>query len=426
MENLIENHIINFIHILRSAGLTLGISEMIDALRVMTLLDMTDRDQMYRGLSSVLVKNEHDAAVFDDTFRAYFVPQAVRDQQMSDYMDKKQDMEEARDDLVFKDKPLDLSEKDLETYGAMSEEERQKIRDFIQKTNDGVNVTESLKPILEQSVKSALQRKRDMMSGEQLVPIETTGVDEWDAVLYDMARKQENKDLLMKNIADIKEEEMKEAVILIRQLARHLATRIGRRYKSSSGRQIVDVRRSIRNSLRYGGALMELKYKKKRIQKPNIILITDISGSMLKYSGFLLELMYGLSAVLPNMKGFVFAEHLNELNLKHFNIENFSKNEEIGDGTNLNNSLLEFLADYDIILNRKTVLIILSDTKTVQYLKAADKLKYIGGKVKEILWLNPIAAEDWDRYVQTLAFLPYVSMFEASSIRKLTRALRNI
>jgi hypothetical protein len=188
----------------------------------------------------------------------------------------------------------------------------------------------------------------------------------------------------------------------------------------------VDVRRSIRNSLRYGGALMELKYKKKRIQKPNIILVTDISGSMLKYSGFLLELMYGLSTVLPNMKGFVFAEHLKEINLKHFNIESFSKSEEIGDGTNLNNSLLEFLADYDRMLNRKTVLIILSDTKTVQYLKAVDKLKHIGGKVKEILWLNPVSAEDWDRYVQTLAFMPYVSMYEASSIRKLTRALKNI
>ncbi len=238
MENFIENHIINFIHILRSAGLTVGISEMIDALRVMTLLEMTDRDQMYRGLYSVLVKSEHDATIFDETFHAYFVPQVIRDQQMTEYMDKKQDMEEIKKDFVFKDKPLDISEKDLETYSAMAEDERQKIREFIQKTNDGTNVTESLKPILEQSLKGALQRKRDMISGEQRMPIETTGVDEWDAVLYDMARKQENKDLLMKNIADIKEEEMKEAVVLIRRLARHLATRIGRRYKSSSGRQM--------------------------------------------------------------------------------------------------------------------------------------------------------------------------------------------
>lgn len=426
MENLIENHVINFIHILRNAGLTLGISEIIDALRVMTLLDMTDRDQMYRGLSSVLVKSEHDAVIFDEAFNAYFVPRVVKDQQMAQYMDKKQDMEEIKEDFVFKEQPLDMSERDLETYGAMSEEERQKIRDFIQKTNDGVNVTESMQPMLEQSLKSALQRKRDMMGSEQIIPIETTGNDEWDAVLYDMARKQGNKDLLLKNIADIKEEEMKEAVVLIRRLARYLATRIGRRYKSSSGRQVVDVRRSIRSSLRYGGTLIDLKHKRKRIQKPKVILLTDISGSMLKYSGFLLELMYGLSAVLPNIRGFVFAEHLEKLDLKKFHMERFSKSDEIGEGTNLYNSLLEFLADYDRILDRKTVLIILSDTKTMQYLKAAEKLKYISGKVKEILWLNPVSAEDWDRYVQTLAIRPYVSMYEASSIRKLTRALKDI
>lgn len=426
MENLIENHVINFIHILRSAGLALGISEIIDALRVMALLDMTDRDQMYRGLSSVLVKSEHDAVIFDEAFNAYFVPQTVKDQQMTQYMDKKQDMEEIKEDFVFKEQPLDMSDRDLETYGAMSEEERQKIRDFIQKTNDGVNVTESMKPMLEQSLKSALQRKRDMMGSEQIIPIETTGNDAWDAVLYDMARKQGNKDLLLKNIADIKEEEMKEAVVLIRRLARYLATRIGRRYKSSSGRQIVDVRRSIRGSLRYGGALIDLKHKRKRIQKPKVILLTDISGSMLKYSGFLLELMYGLSAVLPNIRGFVFAEHLEKLDLKKFQMERLGKSDEIGEGTNLYNSLLEFLTDYDRILDRKTVLIILSDTKTMQYLKAAEKLKYISGKVKKILWLNPVSAEDWNRYVQTLAFMPYVSMYEASSIRKLTRALKDI
>ena len=72
--------------------------------------------------------------------------------------------------------------------------------------------------------------------------------------------------------------------------------------KSSAGRKIVDVRRSLRSGLRYGGVLMDLKYKRRRIQKPNVILLTDISGSMLKYSGFLLEMMMGLSAVLPNIR----------------------------------------------------------------------------------------------------------------------------
>ena len=71
-------------------------------------------------------------------------------------------------------------------------------------------------------------------------------------------------------------------------------------------------------------------------------------------------------------------------------------------------------------------MIILSDTKTIEYQQAALQLELISRRVKDILWLNPIHAEDWNRYVQAQAFLPYVSMVEASSIHNLTKALKDI
>lgn len=426
MNNYIENNIITFIHILRNSGVPVGISEIMDSLRVLEVLDLTDREQVYRGLSAVLVKNSHDADTFDDAFNAFFVPDEIRTARMAEYFAKKQEMEGLKEELVFKEQPMDISERDMETYGAMSEEERQKIRDFLDKANNGVNVTESLKPVIEQQLHSILQRQRDKMRFQQFSQLGTTGNDDWDSVLYEMSLQREEEDLLLKNIASIKEDEMKEAVVLIRNLARRLATRIGRRYRSSSGRKNVDIRHSIRSGLRYGGVLMDLKYKKKRIQKPNVILIADISGSMLKYSGFLLELMYGLSAVLPGIRSYIFAERLKKIDMRRFDINSFGQSADIGDGTDLYNSLLEFLAECDKILNRKTVLIILSDTKTVEYKKAAEQLAHISGKVKEILWLNPLEEVEWDRYSQTKAFLPYVTMVEASSITKLGRALKDI
>lgn len=426
MDNYIENHIITFIHILRNSGLPLGISEITDALKVLSVLELTDKEQVYCGLSAVLAKNPHDQEIFDEAFHAFFVPAAVRDAQMAHYMAKQQQMQEIKEELVFKEQPLDVSQKDLDTYGTMTEAERKRIRDFLEKAGNGANVTEALKPMFEQQLHSILQHQRDKMPGQQFMPIETTGVDDWDAVLYEMARQRGAEDLLLKNIAEIKEEEIKEAVVLIRRLARRLATRIGRRYRSSSGRKTVDVRRSIRSSLHYGGVVMKPKYKKRRIQKPNVILITDVSGSMLKYSSFLLELMYGLSTVLPNIRSYIFAERLKKLDLRHFKIDEFGQDKEIGDGTNLYNSLLEFLAECDKILNRKTVLIILSDTKTMEYQKAAEKLGYISRRVKDIIWLNPVAAEEWQRFVQTRSFLPWVTMVEASSIHKLTKALKDI
>ena len=426
MDDYIENHIITFIHILRNSGLNIGISEIMDALRVLTVLDLTDKEQVYCGLASVLAKSGHDARVFDDAFHSFFVPEEIRTAQMAEYFSKQQERREMKEELKFQEQPMNVSEKDLDTYASLTEGERQRIRDFLDKAGQGANVTQDLKPMFEQQLQSILQRQRDKMWQQQIMPLETTGVEAWDAILYDMARQCGDEELLLKNIADIKDDEMKEAVVLIRQLARRLATRIGRRYKSSSGRKVVDVRKSIRNGLRYGGVLMNLKYKRRRIQKPNVILIADVSGSMLKYSSFLLELMYGLSAVLPNIRSYVFAERLKKTDLRNFDIDHFVQDSDIGDGTNLYDSLLEFLAECDKILNRKTVLIILSDTKTVEYRLAAEKLGYIRRKVKDILWLNPIHQEDWDRYVQTRTFLPFVSMFEASSIHKLTKALKDI
>lgn len=424
-EQFIENNITTFVHILRTAGLTLGVSELMDALKALAVLDMTDRNQMYRGLSAVLVKNRRDAQVFDEAFQSFFVPAEVRNRQMAEFLARRMEREAVKEELIFKEKPLDLPEEDIDTYAGMSDEEKQKVKNFLKKADNGVNVTESLKPVLEQQIHSILQRQRDQNGFQSLLPVETTGVEEWDSVLYDMMR-QHTEDLLLKDIADIKEDEVAEAVVLIRQLARRLATRIGRRYKKNSGRKVVDVRRSIRSGLRYGGVLMDLKYKKKRIQKPNVILLTDISGSMLKYSSFLLEMMYGLSSVLPGIRSFVFAEHLKKLDLRDFDIETFGRDNAIGDGTNLYDSLLEFLADCDKLLNRKTVLIILSDAKTLEYQKAAEKLAYIRGKVKDILWLNPMEGSEWERFFQTKAFMPYVTMMEASSIESLSKALKDI
>ncbi|MBQ1252686.1 MAG: VWA domain-containing protein [Firmicutes bacterium] len=426
MDDYIENHIITFIHILRNSGLNIGISEIMDALKVLSVLDLTDRSQVYSGLASVLAKSDHDARIFDEAFQAYFVPEDIRMQQMAQYMAKRQQREELREQLQFQEQQMDVSEKDLDTYTSMSEKQRERIRDFLEKASNGVNMTPDHKTMVEQQLQGVLQRQRDKMWQQQIMPLETTGVEEWDAILYDVNRNRDDEELLLKNIGEIREEEMQEAVVLIRQLARKIATRIGRRYRNSSGRKTVDVRKSIRGALRYGGVLMQLKYKRRRVQKPQVILIADVSGSMLKYSSFLLELMYGLSAVLPNIRSYIFAERLKRLDLRTFDIDSFTQDSEVGDGTNLNNSLLEFWAECDKILNKKTVLIILSDTKTVEYQQAALQLSLIRRRVKDILWLNPIHAEDWGRFSQTKAFLPYVSMFEASSIHNLTKALKDI
>ena len=44
MDNYIENHFVTFIHILRKSGVTVGISQILDSLEVLSVLDITDRE----------------------------------------------------------------------------------------------------------------------------------------------------------------------------------------------------------------------------------------------------------------------------------------------------------------------------------------------------------------------------------------------
>ncbi len=147
---------------------------------------------------------------------------------------------------------------------------------------------------------------------------------------------------------------------------------------------------------------------------------------MLKYSRFLIQMMLGLKEILPNMQGFAFAENLVKLNFRNFYPDDFGRLEGIGQGTNLHQALREFLECHRFLLTKRTVLIILSDTKSREYQEAAMLLKGIRGQVKEIIWLNPMAKHEWRRYPMTEAFREYATMYEAASFEDLARALKHI
>ncbi|MDO4542057.1 MAG: VWA domain-containing protein [Bacillota bacterium] len=428
MEKYLENNMVTFIHVLRNAGMAVGSSELLDSLQAASLVNMAKKEELYMALAAVLVKSPMDLPLFTAAFESYFVPQANREAQVEEFREHQEEVKNMQTDFIFKENPLELSQEDMDTYAAMPENERQKIRQFVKMTDTGYNVSERHKSWLERSIRGALDFYRTHTDQVELVPVEATGQEEIDSVLYDIARSIDSRQIISKDMQEITGAEVKDAIILIRRLARRLATRIGRRYKRSAKLESVDMRRSLRRSLRYGGVMIDLSYRRRRVQKPNIILIADVSGSMTKYSRFFIQLMLGLSEVLPNMRCFAFSDHLAKLDLRYFDPEadDFGQFDGLGDTTNLHTALSEFLTIHDKKLNKRTVVMILSDAKTLEYDATAELLRYIARKTKEILWLNPTDKDEWGRYPMVEAFLPYVSMHEAASIEKLTKALRHI
>jgi uncharacterized protein with von Willebrand factor type A (vWA) domain len=80
--------------------------------------------------------------------------------------------------------------------------------------------------------------------------------------------------------------------------------------------------------------------------------------------------------------------------------------------------------DYPGLFRNSTVLIILSDTKSLEAHLAAEELKKIRQKIKEIIWLNPLPGREWSKYHTVELFKRYSTMWECSSLAHLAAALR--
>ncbi|ATW25065.1 vWA domain-containing protein [Candidatus Formimonas warabiya] len=424
MDNFLENNIIRFVQILRSLGLQIGTSETYDALMAVRSIDLTDKKQFQSALQATLVKDAVHYPLFHSAFEKFFVESPSRAQQVEEKKEYVHEVEEAKKDLAFQDQPLDLDEQYRDMYAQLPAEAREQMKEFLKKTSEGKNVSRKFQPIVENVIKGALEYHRTHSSLPHMLPVELTGVEELDAVLHQVAHHKEVIDLFFQNMASIGENDYTEATVLIRKLARRLATRISRRYKRSSKIKRIDVRRSIRAGIPYGGTLLDLKYRQKKVQKPEIVLLCDVSGSMLKYSQFTLQFMSGLAEVLPRMQAFVFADALEKIDLTGFSLARLAQSTGWGEGTNLNVSLNKLLTTYQGLLRPSTVLIILSDTKSLQAELAAEKLKKIKQMIKEIIWLNPLPGGQWSKYPTVELFKKHATMWECSSLAHLSNALR--
>src|SRR3972149_7460282 len=97
-----------------------------------------------------------------------------------------------------------------------------------------------------------------------------------------------------KDFSEMGGEESRAIARAILLIATKIATQISRRKKIGRKGSTVDPRWTMRRSMKYGGEIVELVQRKRRIKKTKVVLLCDVSGSMDCYSRFLIPFMYGL------------------------------------------------------------------------------------------------------------------------------------
>lgn len=445
--DLIENNMARFFHILRHLGVRVSSAETVDALRALLAVDVLDPGQAEAAFLATLAKSPDDRVIVQKAFRSFFVPpesKAERAEKYKQIREKEaQEVAAAEKELKYeldgagdehKEVNVPLTEEEKKIYAKLPEDKKEKIQRYLQKQFQGNPVTNP-EELINTMIKSSLNYWKHYLKMQDEGPpeVEYTGHEETDEVLREVAEKlRDEEQLLYEDIQNIAEADMPAAAAVIAKLSRRLATRISRRYQRSKKKQRLDLRRTIRQNIRYGGTMFNLKYRTKKINKPKILLICDVSGSMAKYASFVLQFMYGLTSVTEEIESFIFSEKVQLITEEFLKPQPFEKtmtdiinlSEDWGKGTDFNEALRVINEDYKRLITKDTFVIILSDTKTLNAEMAATRLMDMKKRVKDIIWLNTLPQKVWPETRSVLVFRRHCRMLECSTLSHLDKIMR--
>ncbi len=185
---------------------------------------------------------------------------------------------------------------------------------------------------------------------------------------------------------------------LSEQLVKEMSQRLKRKKKKSNKGQI-DIANSIRSNIQNGGNIIKLCRKHKKKDKYRLMILLDVSGSMDKYSFYLLKFLWALRSNFKEIEVFTFSTKLMRITdfISDKNMAGalamVSRNaKHWSSGTKIGGCLKDFNDNYaKRYLNGKTMTIILSDgldTGEPEVLEAA--MQQIKLRTKKLIWLNPL------------------------------------
>jgi hypothetical protein len=436
-----------FVVELRNAGLPVSLTENLDAMEAVKHIPIEDRDAFKYALATTLVKNEQHWKAFETVFEVYFSLRGpeynvldeegeIDEDSLEEWMSQQmrgmggqgssEDMSpEEIAEMLFRA----LMNADEAMMAAMA---RAAVTQFagmepgrpvggtyyLYRTLRNLDLDGMLDRLMEQ----AQERSEGDMTSLQ----ERLEREEFENRIEDLKREIE-AEIRRRLVADrgveamaktlrkplpedvdfmhASREEMANIRKAIQPLTRKLAARLARKRKHKR-KGPLDFRATVRQSLSYGGVPAEPRFRNPRPNKPELVVVADISGSVAAFARFTLHLVYALQNQFSKVRSFVFIDGLDEVT--HM----FQDEEDITNAVHRVNTEADvvwvdghsdyghafgvFWENYGSEISSKSTVMFLGDARNNYHATNAWVVKETAKKARSVFWLNPEPKSYWD------------------------------
>ena len=454
-------HLDGFVRAVRGAGVPVGISQAVDAARVLTVVELLDREQLRHGLAAVLLQRAAQRPAFDVLFDLWWP--------LTDRPGGAGDEPPAGDaDRVGEDAGALAAAMRAELLARLADGGDDELRRFARRSVDRLGagapspsgqsyssyrVLRALSPetllaqlvagllgggerggLAEQVARQAARERIAAFTGavEAEVRRRTAAEKGRDRIArHAVAPPADQVDFLRAQQADLAE--LRRTVA---PLARRLAAKLSaRRRLGRAGR--LDFRRTVRASLSTGGVPVVTHHRPRAVRRPELVVLCDVSGSVAGFSHFTLMLTQALREHFTGVRAFAFVDSTDEVT-RFFRpgadvvdaLARIGRDAAVvtGDGhSDYGNALAVFADRWPDAVGPRTSLLVLGDGRTNHRRPGVETLADLAGRARTAHWLNPEPRRLWgsgdsaaDRYRQVL---PMVEVRTAAQLAEFVTTL---
>lgn len=436
-----ERKLIDFIRVLRNADVRVSTSESIDAMHVLDMVGYENRGILKTALGSALAKTLDEKESFSYCFDHFF---SFTDQRQENDTDSVNRQDGAAEDNSSQPS-VSPPNNDGAANDSMGEGESagQALENMLMQSSSSGGSGPALDAAMVQAANAVnlkeiqIFTQKGQFSRKILLEM---GLSELQNNIHNLEQSEDSDDhalaqLLKQRLAQLQDrvrnyveeqyllfagnsgKRLREDVIrrarlsnldaiyyrdlqgLIRKMAKKLASQHARRTKIYKRGQL-DAGKTIRHNVANDGILFDTYWKSKRKDRPKVLVICDVSGSVALYARFLLMLLYSLHDVLPHVRSFAFSSRLGEVTdtLKDYPLEQAIElvNKEWGMGSSDYGSSLDDLCDLCLNdVDQNTTIIMLGDGRNNNGDPNALRMKELFERCQRLLWINPESRSLW-------------------------------